>query len=476
MISTTTDGVKLSHHALRSGILALLLFLSYSSVFTVDNAKASSSEAAAALFQDKWWRSIRKDMWQWEGADWAVISTALERIENASGVRRYGDKVDTIVKYGPGNWIYEWNQIAETAYKQGLEFEQEGDQAAARKYFLEAAIYYTQASYPHFRDSHSKAALSRAFEMYRRAGRYFEMPLEEWKLEVDGVGFSAFIHLPQVSSSDSLAVIMKTGGMDVLSTEYYPLSETINHAGAVMIAYDSPGTGNDGIVDREYDKHHVAVLKRILKDPRFDSDRIGVWSESLAGLTAVKLAIGDYRESVAAAVNSCGPMHALYAMEITGGVPEGYDVHKLVDSYRSGDLSPDQISKFNQAMLNPALKAMLIDFQGETFTDRVRSNPENVLDLLSKSLPISLVEQGRLSKKNITNTPILTINTHSDPLVPQVESQMATDVSVQGRLMIYSDYGGHCVSRSEIPVIMEWLAYHLKLDSLGNLVESNREE
>lgn len=51
---------------------------------------------------------------------------------------------------------------------------------------------------------------------------------------------------------------------------------------------------------------------------------------------------------------------------------------------------------------------------------------------------------------------------------------MVTDASVQGRLMIYDEYGGHCVSRAEVPVIMEWLSYHLKLATLGNLVNENR--
>jgi hypothetical protein len=310
--------------------------------------------------------------------------------------------------------------------------------------------------------------------MYALAGRHFSVPMEEWELEVDGAPFKAFVHFPAKPSSEALPVILKTGGMDVLSTEFYPLSETITEAGAAMIVYDSPGTGNDGIVDAEYDKHHVAVLKRVLDDSRFDADRIGIWSESLAGLTAVRMALGEYREFVAAAVNSCGPIHPLYALELSGGVPEPHDPHELVESYNQGRLSEEEIEAINRAMLTPAFKARTRNFQTETFVDRVRGNSENVLDLLSKSFPVSLIDQGLLGKKNVTNTPILTINTYADPLVPFSESQLVTDASVQGRLMIYDDYGGHCVSRAEIPVIMEWLAYHLKLDSLGSLVNENR--
>ena len=445
-------------------LLTLLSFynVNVSKVFAEEPA-VTSSEAAPEKYQANWWRSIRKSMWTWEGADWTTVKKTLVRIESATGKRRYQDKFDTIIDYGPGHWVYEWSITGDEAYKEGLKQEKNGNAQEARKAFLQSSTYYTLSSYPHFRDKHSRTALAKAFAMYSRAGRYFSVPMEEWDLEVDGAHFKAFIHFPAQQSSKPFPVILKTGGMDVLSTEFYPLSETINNSGAAMIVFDSPGTGNDGIIDVQYDKHHVAVLRRVLKDTRFDSKRIGVWSESLAGLTAVRMALGDYQDFVAAAVNSCGPIHALYAMDLTGGVPPQFDLHKLIESYNKGLLSKQEINEFNHAMLTPPLKGMLLDFQGELFVDRVRADSDNVLDILAKSLPISLIEQGLVGKKNVTDTPLLTINTHSDPLVPLSESQLVTDVSVQGKLMIYAEYEGHCVSRAEIPTIMQWLSYHLQL-------------
>jgi len=454
-------------------LLGALPLYQVGNVFAAE-AEVASSEAAGEHYEENWWRDVRKGMWTWEGADWAVVKSALDNIESATGERRYEDKFDTIVDYGPGHWVYEWSAIGDKAYKEGLKHEKNGNRDAARKSFLQSSVYYTQGSYPHLRDTHSRAALAKAFDMYSHAGRHFSVPMDEWDLEVDGAQFKAFIHFPAGDSSTPMPVILKTGGMDVLSTEFYKLSRMINDAGAVMIVYDSPGTGNDGIVDAEYDKHHVAVLKRVLKDKRFDARRIGIWSESLAGLTAVKIALGDYRESIAASVNSCGPIHALYALELTGGAPPEFNLHEIVDSYNKGELSEKEIANFNHAMLTPPLKAMLGSFQSEAFVDRVRAEPGNVLDILSKSLPVSLIEQGLLDKKNVTNTPLLTINTHSDPLVPPSESQLVTDASVQGKLMIYDNYGGHCVSRAEAPMIIEWLSYHLKLETLGKVVSENR--
>jgi len=448
------------------GIALMLASFWNTSVGFSAEPEAISSEAAPERYQDNWWRDVRQGMWEWEGADWAVISGALDRIENSTGRRRLDDKVDTVIDYGPGHWVYEWSAIGDQAYREGLAHETKGDTLAARQSFLQSSIYYTQASYPHFRDEPSRAALTKALDVYARAGRHFNVPLQEWQLEVDGAQFRAFVHLPSKQSTEPVPVILKTGGMDVMSTEFYRLSEMINATGTAMIVFDAPGTGNDGIVDATYDKHHVAVLKKVLADKRFDPTRIGVWSESLAGLTAVRMALGEHRDAIAAAVNSCGPIHALYAMELTGGTPEQYDLHEMIESYKAGQLSRAEIDEFNQAMLTPPLEGMLANFQSQAFVDRVRAEPGNVLDILSKSLPISLIEQGLLDEKNVTNTPLLTINTHSDPLVPLSESQLVTDASVQGKLMIYDNYEGHCVSRAEIPVILEWLSYHLKLSSL----------
>ena len=426
-----------------------------------------SAEASDAAYQDgSWWRDIRKGMWEWEGADWPEIESALDKIKNAKGERRYEDKVDTIIKYGPGHWTYEWTIIAENAYKEGLKYEKDGDESEALKSYMKSSIYYTQASYPHMQGEHSKAASTKAFEMYAKAGRYFPVPLETWNMEVDGVQFVAFVHLPakKSSKSDLIPVILKTGGMDVMSTEFYPLSKMINDTGAAVILFDTPGTGNEGIVDENYDKHHIAVLEKVLKDDRFDKESIGVWSESLAGLTAVKMAIGEYKDNIAASVNSCGPVHALFALELTGPMPSQYDIPETLKAYRSGQLSKAQIDEFNEAALTPPLNQMLHTFQAETFVDRVGGKElTNVLDILSRSLPVSLVEQGVLGK-NVTDTPLLTTNTHADPLVPLSESQLATNVSTQGELFICNEYGGHCLSRDALPIVIDWLSKYLNID------------
>ncbi len=435
----------------------------------------SSSEASAEAYKEGWWRHIRQGTWIWEGADWEVVAPALDRMKAATGKRRYIDKYDTILEYGPGHWTYEWNRIADSSFKKGVKYEALGDRAAALKAYMQSSIYYTQASYPHTKDKHSRQALKKAFKTYRKAGEFFQVPLETWDFEVDGVKFSALIHMPANASNDPVPVVVRTSGMDVVSTEFYQIAETLNNAGVAKVVFDAPGTGNDGVVDANYEKHHLAVLNRVWKDKRFDQDRIAVWSDSLAGGVAVKLAAGEHRDRIAAAVNNCGVIHAGFNMDLFGEGAQS-DKSKLIYAYKNNLLSKEQIDSFKQLTASSEAKSLSQHFQGELLFERVGASPDDLLDFLSKTAPVSLVNQGIVGKKNITNTPLLVINTHFDPFVPHQESIMAAEVSIQGKLMIVDEYDGHCISRSDLPMILEWLSYHLKVSELSGYVEVNRKK
>jgi hypothetical protein len=71
--------------------------------------------------------------------------------------------------------------------------------------------------------------------------------------------------------------------------------------------------------------------------------------------------------------------------------------------------------------------------------------------------------QGLLGKGVVTDVPILSVNTHADPLVPQSDSLMATDASKHGTLMLFGEHDGHCVSRTVAGgPILNWLADQLR--------------
>ncbi|NOX51884.1 MAG: alpha/beta hydrolase [Gammaproteobacteria bacterium] len=433
----------------------LVIGLSSNNVFgdTVSSVELSSEEPSQ-VYAENWYRSVRMSTWLWEGADQAVIEATLDRIKRAIGTRRWAHLADTILENGAGHWSYEFSATADQLMSDAFASEAQGNQETARSQFLQASIYYTIASYPHLRDKVSRAALAKAFDAYENAGRHFPVELQNWDFIVDGVAFRAYLHLPKSPGDEPMPLVLKTGGMDVLSTEFYPLYDHFSQRGIALIVFDMPGTGNEGVVDENADKHHSAVLERARKDPRFDAERIALWSESLAGMPAVKMAI-THQHKLAAVVNSCGLVHATHVQEF-GEVPSADEV---LSAYLNGQLSESEIEAANQQLSTPARRTIAESFQYEVYVDRVRAKPGSLIDLLSKSHRVSLKVQGLLDAGVVTEVPILTTNTHVDQLVPLSESLMVTDASRRGTLILFGEHEGHCVDQKlEVPVVVGWLA------------------
>ncbi|HIG44166.1 MAG TPA: alpha/beta hydrolase [Gammaproteobacteria bacterium] len=424
-----------------------------------------SKEAAHVDYSENWWRGVRITTWLWEGADADVLTATLNRIASAKGARVYPDLLDTIIEYGPGNWNYEFSASGDAAYRQAKESENQGDRLAARNYFLQSSYYYSHAGYPHLREKYARIALNKAFEAYAQAGRLFEVPLEVWDMTVEGVSFKAMVHWPvNVREDDPVPVVLRTSGLDLLSTGFYQNSKTLGDLGAAMITFDIPGTGNDGVLDANIDKHHVAILEHVLKDPRFDKEHIAVWSESVGGWTGARMAF-DYSEHLVASIAACGLVHQIFTQGLVPSGPEGDKVRVLLEAYRNGELSRQEIDAFNRkANEQTGQQDQGRNFQAVAFLDRIRSSPGDFLDILSKTLPMSLVEQGYIGpdKKNITETPLLVINTSNDPIVPQAESMWVAQASSRGQLELFDDHAGHCVSNVvDTATSIKWMSQYM---------------
>ena len=59
-----------------------------------------------------WYRLLRRPTWAWQGADPVEVEQTLARIAMGRGERSHERYLDTIKGYVPGNWVYEWSQLA----------------------------------------------------------------------------------------------------------------------------------------------------------------------------------------------------------------------------------------------------------------------------------------------------------------------------------------------------------------------------
>ena len=166
-----------------------------------------------------WYRVLRRTFWIWQGADPIELEDVLSHIATGEGERSYPDKLDTLKGYAPGNWIYEFSQLAGDYLKRGRDLEDEGMLDAARTAYLRAARYYSLASYPHLKgDELAEQAQVQGNLAYRDAGRLMSVPLRELKIPFRGKEICGYLHLP--TEEHTVPVVMVSGSIDSLQIDF----------------------------------------------------------------------------------------------------------------------------------------------------------------------------------------------------------------------------------------------------------------
>ena len=374
---------------------------------------------------DQWYRDIRFERWTEAGADPGVILATLTKIEQAEGKRDDPTQPDTIIEYGPGQWTYEWNQIAEYALLSAEMAADVGYTELAHEQFMQAAIYYNMAGYPNLNRDYENEAMDNALTAYERAGEYADWTLEKITLPVAGKSIPVLLHLPLQEDEQPLPVVMVTGGTDVTLVEHYGyFADYFKDAGVAMVTFDVPGTGGSGELklDKNSEKVHLAVMNFLANDARFDENRVAAFSSSMGGNAVVKIAVLE-QDRIRAVVNRCGTVHS-----------------PLV-------APPEAIAHIPEMTL-------------DVFATRTGAELKNLEEIASLAKPISLVEQGVLTDEIVTTVPILNINTHDDPIFPPEDMLLVAHNSLDGSV-VFDGVAGHCPEDSEA-YIADWLIRHLE--------------
>ena len=161
----------------------------------------------------RWYRLLRRPTWAWQGADPVEVEQTLAHIAMGQGERSHERYLDTIKGYVPGNWVYEWSQLAGRYFNTGRTLLGEGDRAAALKSLLKAVRYYSIASYPHLKhDELADQAQLLGNMAYREAGRLFKVPLKELQVPFRGKTIQGYLHLPTTEKPVPLVIV--SGGID----------------------------------------------------------------------------------------------------------------------------------------------------------------------------------------------------------------------------------------------------------------------
>ncbi len=378
------------------------------------------------ICSNAWYRIIRRSYWIWQGADPIELEDILSHIATGTGVRSREEKLDTLQGYAPGNWIYEFSQVAGEYFKKGKSLEQEGDLSGARKAYLRATRYYSIASYPHLKgDELAEQAQLQGNQAYREAGRLMPVPLKILTIPFRDKEINGYLHLP--TDAHVVPVVMVSGSIDSLQIDFYRFYEQyLVPNGIGMLTLDMPGIGYSSQFPLVQDtsRLHQAALHYLREQvPFVDNQRIGMVGVRLGGNVAARLA---YLE----------PTHLKAVACIGPGLNQFFMEPEL----------------FNQA--SPMLRASL--------ANRLGMDAANWNELQPQCQIFSLKRQGLVGVTR-TRVPILSIGHRRDFICPESDIRTLASSSHYGKAIVLDKLPVMKVFDRALSETCDWLKLHFNI-------------
>ena len=378
------------------------------------------------ICSNAWYRIIRRSYWIWQGADPIELEDILSHIATGTGVRSREEKLDTLQGYAPGNWIYEFSQVAGEYFKKGKSLEQTGDRTGARKAYLRATRYYSIASYPHLKgDELAEQAQLQGNQAYREAGRLMPVPLKILTIPFRDKEINGYLHLP--TDAHVVPVVMVSGSIDSLQIDFYRFYEQyLAPNGIGMLTLDMPGIGYSSQFPLVQDtsRLHQAALHYLREEvPFVDNQRIGMVGVRLGGNVAARLA---YLE----------PTHLKTVACIGPGLNQFFVEPEL----------------FNQA--SPMLRASL--------ANRLGMDAANWNELQPQCQIFSLKRQGLVGVTR-TRVPILSIGHRRDFICPESDIRTLASSSHYGKAIVLDKLPVMKVFDRALSETCDWLKLHFNI-------------
>ena len=378
------------------------------------------------ICSNAWYRIIRRSYWIWQGADPIELEEILSRIATGTGMRSREEKLDTLQGYAPGNWIYEFSQVAGDYFKKGKALEQADDLSGARKAYLRATRYYSIASYPHLKgDELAEQAQLQGNQAYREAGRLMPVPLKILAIPFRDKEINGYLHLP--TDAHVVPVVMVSGSIDSLQIDFYRFYEQyLAPNGIGMLTLDMPGIGYSSQFPLVQDtsRLHQAALHYLREQvPFVDNQRIGMVGVRLGGNVAARLA---YLE----------PTHLKTVACIGPGLNQFFVEPEL----------------FNQA--SPMLRASL--------ANRLGMDAANWHELQPQCQIFSLKRQGLVGVTR-TRVPILSIGHRRDFICPESDIRTLASSSHYGKAIVLDKLPVMQVFDRALSETCDWLKLHFNI-------------
>ncbi len=321
----------------------------------------------------------------------------------------------------PDHWAKIWSEPAEPYLEQAAEAEKAGRGEAARDYYLKAYAYFAAARYPALFSAEMERAYERGREAYRKAGRYFDPPLEVVRIPFDGNEIVGYLRLKRGEGKQPL--VFHWGGIDGWKEERHGNSDVFLREGLSCFSIDGPGTGECPVLASPHaEKVFSAALDYLVRHPQVDAKRIAVVGSSFGGYWATKMAHVE-------------------AGRLAGAVNWGGGVHYF----------------FQPAWQRNSQHASSYLFSLSETRARI-FGLKNVDEFISAAASMSLLDQGWLDQPS---APMLLVNGKRDEQVPIDDLYLVLEHGSPKQARVFPDAGHMGKSPDALHVVTQWLKRQL---------------
>ncbi len=271
------------------------------------------SERNESFNQDKSKRYVRpiNELWEmWKPrVRMRAYPFTYARYEDVESV------MTSLTSYDREKWASAWSSVARPYEEKAAHAEKAGDKQSAKNNYLLAYQYYRLARFPTINSEGKKQAYRKSQEMFLKAARYFDVPIERVEIPFmpkgnEGECIIAYLRLPKIGRAP-YPLLFSWGGIDGFKEEQSN-DEVLEH-GLATLAIDGPGVGDSPLKGSEdAERLFAAVLDWVESRRELDPKKVAVWGYSTGGYWAVKVA-HVYKDKIACAVSQGGPVH--YAFE-----------------------------------------------------------------------------------------------------------------------------------------------------------------
>lgn len=267
------------------------------------------------LSQDKSKRYVRpiNELWEmWKPrVKMRIYPFTYARYEDVERV------MTSLTSYDRDMWASAFSAIAEPYEEKAAQAERARDIQSAKENYLLAYQYYRLARFPTINSEGKKQAYRKSQEMFLKAARYFDIPIERVEIPFKSQGnegnrIIAYLRVPKTGSGP-FPLLFSWGGIDGFKEEQSN-DEVLDH-GLATLAIDGPGVGDSPLKGSENaERLFEAVFDWISSRKELDAKKVAIWGYSTGGYWAVKVA-HVYKDRIACAVSQGGPVHFAFEPE-----------------------------------------------------------------------------------------------------------------------------------------------------------------